>query len=105
VVKDGNGERDLEKTEGVKKVDDSIHSQTKREKRSTIKTSKLTPELALEILQQSILECQQAGIEVQVIPQFFSSGSQYLGIVMAKVAYVDGNLRLIDGNQEKTDGK
>lgn len=69
-------------------------------KRNTSKTESLTPGQALEILQQSIIECHKAGIDIQIVPKFFHSGTQYCGVLMANVNYMDGNLLLSDGKEK-----
>jgi hypothetical protein len=92
----GDGEKVVAKGDSQDMAENSETSQ-KSAKRSTPKTVKLTPEQALEILQQSLFECQQAGISVQVMPDFYSHGQRYLAILVASVALDSGSLRLIGG--------
>mgnify|MGYP006299609791 CR=1 FL=1 len=68
-------------------VANSEHS-TKNVNKRTGKTSTLTAVQALEILQQSIINCQQAGIEVQLA----SIGETNTGLVMVGVRLVDNDL-------------
>lgn len=65
-------------------------------KQRTGKTAKLTREQALEIFQQSVLECQKAGIDVRVMPEFYSHGDRYVAVLMANVQVINGNLKMIE---------
>ncbi len=67
------------------------------EKPNTKKTNVLTPDQALEILQQAIIECQKAGIKVGYLP-LYEHGAQLIQIILADVAVVNGNLVAINGN-------
>lgn len=71
----------------------------KKGKRNTGKTSKLTQGEALEILQSSLKMAQAAGIDVQIVPQFYANGNQYAGVLLANVEFVNGNLELITGKE------
>lgn len=66
---------------------------TTRAKRSTSKTSALTADQALEILQQSIINCQQSGIRIDLA----EGGAGNTALVLAKVAIIDGRLVLENG--------
>lgn len=83
-------------------MDDSIVL-TKTGKKRISKTENLTPDQAIEILQQSIIECQKAGIDIQIVPKFYHSGVQYAAVLMANISYVDGNLVRVVGNDGKGD--
>ena len=65
------------------------------EKRSTRKTVSLTPEQALEILQQSLIYCQQAQIEVDVLPVDNVGDFKAITIMLADVELIDGNLVMV----------
>lgn len=75
----------------------NLEPSRKSAKRSTTKTEKLTPEQALEILQQSLVECRRAGIECSSIPDFTVHGQEYAVILVANVMVVGGNLQFIGG--------
>lgn len=72
--------------------DGSQISQTSGRRRTT-KTVPLSPDQALEILQQAVRECQQAGIRVGV-SQLHHAGNRNTIIVLEEVDFVDGNLVL-----------
>ena len=55
------------------------------------KTSGLTPDQSLEILQQAMLNCQAAGVPVSLSP-FFHGGKTDAIIVLANVSVIDGKL-------------
>ena len=59
----------------------------------TDKTSKLSPDQELEILQQAILRCQQAGIKA-VASNFYDAGNVRTVIILDGVIVQDGNLIL-----------
>lgn len=79
-------------------VENSEHSAASGKKR-TRETAPLTPNQALEILQQSIVECQKAGIEVRIMPKLYGDAHEFTGILLANVLYQDGNLVAINGNE------
>jgi hypothetical protein len=72
---------------------ESSGSSPESARQPTIKTNNLTPDQALEILQEAARRCQQSGISVQVAP-FYRDGQQSVVIVLANVQLVDGNLVL-----------
>ena len=78
---------------------------TVKGRRNTGKTAKVTQEEALEILQSSLKMCQEAGIEVQIVPTFYAGGFQYVGALLANVQFINGNLCLITGNLPENTGK
>lgn len=69
---------------------------TENGKQSTRKTSKLTPEQALEIVQQSLREYQKAGGVVQVMDRFWFGGESYTAILLPGVKF-DEQLLAITG--------
>lgn len=69
-------------------------------KKRTRETAKLTAEQALEILQQSILECQKAGIEIRIMPKLYGDPYEFAGILLANVEYIAGNFVLITGKDK-----
>lgn len=71
----------------------SSQSSTASGKRRTTKTAPLTPEQALEILQQAVRECMQAGIKAGV-SQLVHAGAQNTIIVLEGVDFVNGNFVL-----------
>jgi hypothetical protein len=89
----GNGEKVVAKRGKADMAENSDNS-TQTEKQRTTRTVKLTPEQALEILQQSLIECQKAGIDVRVVPDFYTSGQHFAGILLANVQVINGNLIL-----------
>lgn len=67
-------------------------SLTQAGKRRTSKTEPLTPGQALEILQQAVRECQQAGIKTGV-STLYRAGCTYVVIIaLEEVIFCDGNL-------------
>lgn len=59
----------------------------------TEKTSKLSPDKELEILQQAILRCQQAGIKA-VASNIYDAGTVRTVIILDGVILQNGNLIL-----------
>jgi hypothetical protein len=53
----------------------------------------LTPGQALEILQQAVLECQAAGLEVQIYQDQHEGRPVAYIVVLANVLVIDGNLK------------
>ena len=92
----GDGEKEVETSANQDMVANSVNSQQSGKKRTT-KTVKLTPAQALEILQQSLIECQKAGIEVKA-SSLYHHGLQSVAIIVANVVLDGGNLRIIGGN-------
>lgn len=80
-------------------AENSIPS-AKSAKRNTGKTGNLTPELALEILQEAVRRCELAGIQANVAP-FYSSGQRSVVIVLADVELVDGNFVLANARKDQ----
>jgi hypothetical protein len=78
-------------------VENSVNS-PQNAKRNTKQTVKLTREQALEILQQSIIECQKSGLEMRIVPSFWDGGQQYAAVMVANVAYIGGNLTFVGGS-------
>lgn len=60
-------------------------------KPNTRRTAKLTRGQALEIIQQAVINCQQAGITASISP-FYGNGGQSVVIVLANCQIVDGNI-------------
>jgi len=88
----GNGEKAVEKTDNQPTAESS-QPLTRRGKKPTSRTSALTPDLALEILQEAVIRCQQAGIQIGVSP-FFDAGKRKVVIVLEGVDMVSDNLVL-----------
>ena len=59
----------------------------------TGKTASLTPGQSLEILQQSILECRRAGINVRIAPAYHDNAPTIV-VVMANCVVEDGKIVL-----------
>lgn len=70
----------------------------KNAKASTKKTSSLTPEQALEILQQAAINCQHAGVFVSIMP-FSDAGKPSVVIVLANCVLANGNILLAKGGE------
>lgn len=51
------------------------------DKKRTTRTGKLTPDMALEILESAVLKCQEAGISIGTSP-YFNRGNQCVVIVV-----------------------
>jgi len=64
----------------------------KRVKRSTSKTSSLTPAQTLEILQDALRYCQLAGLSVELANSDDGNGT---ALIMRGVELIDGNLRMM----------
>ena len=73
-------------------------------KRNTGKTSKLTQDEALQILQQSLIECQKTGVEIQVVSKFYFEGCQYIAVLLTNVGLINGNLAPINGKSAEING-
>jgi hypothetical protein len=58
---------------------------------STKKTNSLTADQALEILQQSVINCQHAGIDAKVTT-FYQHGVKSVIVVLANTELIDGNI-------------
>ena len=69
-------------------------SSTQAGKRRTSRTEPLTPEQALEILQQAVRECQQAGIKTGVSTLYRAGCTNVVIIALENVSFCDGNLVL-----------
>jgi hypothetical protein len=63
-------------------------------KSRTGKTVSLTPGQALEILQQSILECRRAGIKVRIAPAYHDNPPTIV-VVVANCVVEDGKIVLV----------
>lgn len=75
---------------------EDLEVSTESEKKSTRKTSKLTPAQALEIVQQSLREYQKAGGVVQVMDRFWFGGESYTAVLLPGVKF-DEQLLAITG--------
>ena len=76
---------------------------TPKGKRRTSKTkSVLTPEMALQILQQSVLNCQHSGIEIRAanLPPTENMPHNGIGIWVYDAGIVDGNFILVASTKE-----
>jgi D-Tyr-tRNAtyr deacylase len=82
----------VEKTDNQPTAE-SLPSSTKRGRKPTSKTNALTPDLALEILQEAVNRCQQSGVSVGV-ERFFDAGTRGVVIILEGVDLVDGNMVL-----------
>ena len=80
----GSGEKVLAKT-GDLPMEANLSTSAANEKPSIPKTSKLTPEQALEILAKAIEYCREVGVDVRGPLAFWDNGQQYLVIVLANV--------------------
>ena len=94
-----SGAKAAEATVSQDTVDASQNCQ-KTGKRPTRKTARLTPEQTLEILQQSFILCEQAGIVLAVGSAINGNGTT---ITLESVRFDNGNLRLsaITGTPEQ----
>jgi hypothetical protein len=70
---------------------ESLESSQPTGEKSTRKTRNITPEQALEILQQAVINCQHAGIIASIGP-YYSYGQQSVVIVLANCQLIDGKL-------------
>lgn len=59
------------------------------------KTSNLTQEQHLQILQEAIRRCQTSGIDIRVSP-FYSGGRQSTVLIIDNVTLEENNLKLVD---------
>lgn len=75
-------------------MEEASEASRQAEKKSTRRTSKLTREQALEIVQQSMREYQAAGGKVEVVPQFWYQGEAYVAIIMPGIRYDDGDFAI-----------
>ena len=89
-----SGDVDQVKTESASTVEPSISSQW-RDRTSTRKTAKLTPEQSLEILQQSVINCQHSGIDAKCTT-FYQHGTKSVIIVLANTELVAGNIKRVE---------
>lgn len=64
-------------------------------KNNMSKTSNLTQEQHLQILQEAIRRCQTSGIDIRVSP-FYSGGRQSTVLIIDNVTMEDNNLKLVD---------
>lgn len=83
-------------------AENSEHSTTTG-KKPTTKTSSLTPELALEILQEAVIRCQQCGIKAGV-REHHDAGSHGIEIIMLDVVLANGNLVLASAGKGVENG-
>lgn len=80
---------------------ENSNSSTRKEKPSTGKTSKLTPDQALEILAKAVLYCQEAGIDVRAPTRFYDAGQECVVIVLANVRLTENRrLLAVEGHNE-----
>ncbi len=63
----------------------ALKTSATKEKPSTTRTSKLTPEQALEILAKAVEYCQEVGVDVRGPQPFSNNGQECLVIVLANV--------------------
>jgi hypothetical protein len=73
---------------------ENSETSVKSEKLSTKKTSSLTPDQALQILQQSVINCQHAGVNVKFTP-LYHQGQQSVIMVLTGCNLIDGNIVLV----------
>jgi len=95
VVGTGNGEEAAGKGE-YQRMEVNSASLIQSDSKNTGRTSKLTAEQSLEILQQALWNCKQLGIEVRA-SQFYNR--DYVRSVMVELVGVEfeqGNLRMIN---------
>lgn len=59
------------------------------------KTSNLTQEQHLQILQEAIRRCQEAKIDIRVSP-FYAGGKRSIVLIIDNVVLEDNNLKLAD---------
>lgn len=86
----GNGVKAVEAPDNASTVVSSETSAPSGKPR-TRRGANLTSAQTLEILQQSVVNCQAAGIDIEVTPLFFH-GCQSVAIVLEGIAIKDGNL-------------
>lgn len=89
-VDSGSGDVVREAPENASMVAGSEIS-TQPDRQRTKRGASLSPDQTLEILQQSVINCQAAGIEAKV-SSFFDRGQQAVVVVLYGVAIKDGNL-------------
>ena len=95
-VDSGNGGEAAETNGNVPMVESSETS-VPSGKPSTKRGAKLSKAQALEILQQSVLNCQHADIEIWVTPLYIN-GTRTVAIILDNVQVFDGNLIADIGN-------
>jgi hypothetical protein len=88
----GNGDEDQARIGNLAMAED-LTSSAQSEKTNTGKTKNLTPDQALEILQQAALNCQHAGIDVK-ITTLYKDGVKSVVIILGSVAINVGKLVL-----------
>ncbi len=93
----GNGGR-VQAKKGNHVMAESSQSSTGSGRKRTTKTEPLTPDQALEILQQAVRECLQAGIKAGV-SHLNHAGVQNTIIVLEGVDFVDGNFVLANAGK------
>jgi hypothetical protein len=102
MAKIGTGERDQAMEDNHVTAVNSTPS-AKSVKRSTSKTSSLTPAQTLEILQDALRYCQLAGIEMELGTAIVhasddvndGTGTEGVALIMRGVVLIDGNLRMM----------
>jgi hypothetical protein len=68
-------------------------------KKPTTKTGSLTPELALEILQEAVIRCQQSGIKAGV-RLYYGDGERGIEVILIGVDMAGKNLVLADAGNK-----
>ena len=97
----GSGVKDQGR-KGKADMAESSKTSQKSEKPNAGKTA-MTQEEALQIYQQSLLNLQNTGITVVVIPEYWDNGEVYLGTLLKRVAINGKHLVMtgaINGNVE-----
>lgn len=76
----------------------SLRTSAQAGKRNTTRTKVLTTAQNLEILQQALLNCQNAGISIDTGSYTDESGITNTVVILANIDLINGNLVAIDGN-------
>lgn len=72
---------------------------TQQGRKPTSRTKSLTPDQALEILQEAVIRCQQSGIKAGV-REYHSAGSHGVEIVLLDVVLANGGLVLANAGKQ-----
>jgi hypothetical protein len=88
-----SGDVEVKTTESAATVAPS-GSSPKRARRNTGKTNSLTAEQSLEILQQSVINCQQSGVDAKAT-NFYHHGCKSVIIVLANTELIDGDIMVV----------
>jgi hypothetical protein len=96
----GNGAK-AEAKKGKANMAENSKSSVKKESSNTGRTSGLTPERALEILEDSLIKYQKSGGEYAMIPEFFDHGRRCVVAFIYGAKMDDGHLVPLMAQEEK----